>query len=751
MTDFNPKNKFYLWAPGNNPNMMSDEDYAESMEAGKRFYNGVFRGVAESKQMNKTLRQSTMLSTALIEKFLEIFPKYKDDITDTMDPKTLGGLLFAALRYASNDMRSLTEDEINYTEKGYEKGYITYADNQLIVSIADDNFDEPSISSKKWLPLDDGYIKSKARDKEHHIIYEMAMKDDSTGMVADAIIHDAGGEDQHVILPSDDWVNKTLEDYVKSARVEPKLDKVYDIAIREEEDGQCGDAIINAESGSSGDSVLLAGVNWVKKKLLDYIKSKDEGDNIHKIYKFTIKDDDKGQCGDAVIKGNSGDDEDVILAGTNWVEKNLEDYVQSLPADSDENKIYNFVIKSDEQGKLGGAITTKPNANDDDSVNLTSVEWVKENLTHYVKSDELDASHHKVYSVTIRDDEGGEIGEFMIQEGGSTDKAIDLAGTDWVETKLLGYIQSPDDEDDLHKVEKFSIKDDEAGKLGEATLKNGDKVDLTSPEWVQTALIPYIQSPDDDGDLHKIEKFSIRDDEKGKIGEATLKNSGSVDLTSVDWVENALEHYIKSPGEGDNLHKILAFSVFEEGDDKFGRAQLRNDNFDLAGTDWVKTVLEGYIKSDDTQSTDLHQITNFTIKDDDAGKLGEAVTKDNDTIDLVSIEWVQEQFKKFREELDKMKDTIVFHSHPSRRRLTSCRKIGHDGSYLQFDEPYPHDGVSAAIVTAEGIAGLNIYASIKSGTLGGLGCGVGLGSRHKGKFGPFPNDTTINVIAIGDL
>lgn len=648
MTDLNKKNKFLIWAPSKAPNMMSDAAYAEALKEGNRFFNGVTRGLAESKQINKSLRQSTVLTTALIEHLFEIFPNYKNDITDAIDPKQLGSLLFAALRYAANDKRTLKEAEIHYTEKGYEKGYITYADNQLLVSIAEGNFDKPSIASKKWLPLDDGYIKSIAKDKKHHIIYEMAMKDDPLGPLADAIIH-SGGKEEHIFLPSDRWVDKTLKDYVKSARTEQHLQKVFDLAIKTDKEGQFGDALIHDGKGAKT-SVLLAGVNWVKKRLLDYIESENVGKINHKIYKFTIRDEKDGQVGDAIIHNSKGAEESVTLAGTKWIDKNLKDYIKSIPAKKDQHKILDLTIQDDPLGPIADASIHAP-AEDGKSVTLAGTKWVDSNLTHYIKSDKVGANHHKVNRVTIRTDKDGDVGEFYIPKNEKAEQLVELVSMAWVKKFLDLYIESPVSAGHLQKIFQFSIKEDKNGILGEAKLKKG-VVDLTSTEWVKKSLEEYIESPAGAGHLHKILQLSIKEDKNGTLGEAKLKK-GVVDLTSTEWVKKALESYIETHADSttpkEHIHRILQFYIKEDKDGIVGEAKIKDKAkdkvIDLVTSDWVNKTLAGYVFSP-KDAPGVHRISEFFVKEEKGVEFGRAKLKKG-VIDFVTTDWADKTLKEY--------------------------------------------------------------------------------------------------------
>lgn len=271
------RNKFLIWAPSNTANVMTEEDYSDSMMIGQRFFNGVTRGIADSKQYNKTLKQATVIPNALVERVLEIFPKRREPINDTMLSKELADLIFDAIIYASNSKRTMTQGRVNDTDRGYVAGYIAFDGDDLLVSLENDNFDEPSSKSTKWLRFNDDFIKSKLPDESHYQITNMNMIETDSIPTAEVTYKGPGGDVKTAAIASFDWVKETLKDFISS--IVPKDDttrhKVYNItATDDKESGTNGELTIHEEDGTPK-SVFLASLEYVQKAVAELGKTVD--------------------------------------------------------------------------------------------------------------------------------------------------------------------------------------------------------------------------------------------------------------------------------------------------------------------------------------------------------------------------------------------------------------------------------------------------------------------------------------------
>ena len=149
------KNNIYPWAQGINANVLTDEEYANSLSTNGVYENGVKSGIASSAQINKTLRQATVPASGLSQflvNTLNIDVNDNDDIKIFSDRITNSILKLAQI----NPFNQSFANAIG----GYRKYAIVSGDNNNFwVSTKDNNLTIPGNVNSDWINLFDSAIK----------------------------------------------------------------------------------------------------------------------------------------------------------------------------------------------------------------------------------------------------------------------------------------------------------------------------------------------------------------------------------------------------------------------------------------------------------------------------------------------------------------------------------------------------------------------------------------------------------------
>lgn len=149
------KNNIYPWAQGINANVLTDEEYANSLSTNGVYENGVKSGIASSAQINKTLRQATVPASGLSQflvNTLNIDVNDNDDIKIFSDRITNSILKLAQI----NPFNQSFANAIG----GYRKYAIVSGDNNNFwVSTKDNNLTIPGNVNSDWVNLFDSAIK----------------------------------------------------------------------------------------------------------------------------------------------------------------------------------------------------------------------------------------------------------------------------------------------------------------------------------------------------------------------------------------------------------------------------------------------------------------------------------------------------------------------------------------------------------------------------------------------------------------
>ena len=149
------KNNIYPWAQGINANVLTDEEYANSLSTNGVYENGVKSGIASSAQINKTLRQATVPASGLSQflvNTLNIDVNDNDDIKIFSDRITNSILKLAQI----NPFNPSFANAIG----GYRKYAIVSGDNNNFwVSTKDNNLTIPGNVNSDWVNLFDSAIK----------------------------------------------------------------------------------------------------------------------------------------------------------------------------------------------------------------------------------------------------------------------------------------------------------------------------------------------------------------------------------------------------------------------------------------------------------------------------------------------------------------------------------------------------------------------------------------------------------------
>ena len=149
------KNNIYPWAQGINANVLTDEEYANSLSTNGVYENGVKSGIASSAQINKTLRQATVPASGLSQflvNTLSIDVNDNDDINIFSDRITNSILKLAQI----NPFNPSFANAIG----GYRKYAIVSGDNNNFwVSTKDNNLTIPGNVNSDWVNLFDSAIK----------------------------------------------------------------------------------------------------------------------------------------------------------------------------------------------------------------------------------------------------------------------------------------------------------------------------------------------------------------------------------------------------------------------------------------------------------------------------------------------------------------------------------------------------------------------------------------------------------------
>ena len=149
------KNNIYPWAQGINANVLTDEEYVDSLSTNGIYENGVKSGIASSSQINKTLRQATVPASGLsqfIVDTLDIDVNDNDSINIFSDRITNSILKLAQI----NPFNQSFANAIG----GYRKYAIVSGDNNNFwVSTKDNNLTTPGNVNSDWVNLFDSAIK----------------------------------------------------------------------------------------------------------------------------------------------------------------------------------------------------------------------------------------------------------------------------------------------------------------------------------------------------------------------------------------------------------------------------------------------------------------------------------------------------------------------------------------------------------------------------------------------------------------
>ena len=149
------KNNIYPWAQGINANVLTDEEYVDSLSTNGIYENGVKSGIASSSQINKTLRQATVPASGLsqfIVDTLNIDVNDNDSINIFSDRITNSILKLAQI----NPFNQSFANAIG----GYRKYAIVSCDNNNFwVSTKDNNLTIPGNVNSDWVNLFDSAIK----------------------------------------------------------------------------------------------------------------------------------------------------------------------------------------------------------------------------------------------------------------------------------------------------------------------------------------------------------------------------------------------------------------------------------------------------------------------------------------------------------------------------------------------------------------------------------------------------------------
>ncbi|MUH04032.1 hypothetical protein [Commensalibacter melissae] len=149
------KNNIYPWAQGINANVLTDEEYVDSLSTNGIYENGVKSGIASSSQINKTLRQATVPASGLsqfIVNTLNIDVNDNDSINIFSDRITNSILKLAQI----NPFNQSFANAIG----GYRKYAIVSGDNNNFwVSTKDNNLTTPGNVNSDWVNLFDSAIK----------------------------------------------------------------------------------------------------------------------------------------------------------------------------------------------------------------------------------------------------------------------------------------------------------------------------------------------------------------------------------------------------------------------------------------------------------------------------------------------------------------------------------------------------------------------------------------------------------------
>ena len=149
------KNNIYPWAQGINANVLTDEEYVDSLSTNGIYENGVKSGIASSSQINKTLRQATVPASGLsqfIVDTLDIDVNDNDSINIFSDRITNSILKLAQINPFNQSFAN--------TIGGYRKYAIVSGDNNNFwVSTKDNNLTTPGNVNSDWVNLFDSAIK----------------------------------------------------------------------------------------------------------------------------------------------------------------------------------------------------------------------------------------------------------------------------------------------------------------------------------------------------------------------------------------------------------------------------------------------------------------------------------------------------------------------------------------------------------------------------------------------------------------